>query len=197
MSHPMRRLSGIALRATRAALVYAVVAILLPPGAAAQAPVAQYETVRVRIIGSDSLFEGVVSFRPSAWDLRLRTGETRSFATGSIRSVELLTTRRRTGRGVVVGGIAGAVVGGLLWMTMSDDDNCKDEGIGVCELFLNPVSDHIGKWLAVYSTGTGVVVGAIIGSKSKEPRWIPAVAPIAVRDTRRHSGSALAVRWTF
>lgn len=95
-----------------------------------------------------------------------------------------------------MGGIAGAAIGGLLWMAISDDDNCKDEGSGGCELFLNPVNEHIGKWAFVFSTGTGVVVGAVVGSRYKSRRWIAAV-PAAVRETRRHSGTRLALRSTF
>jgi O-antigen/teichoic acid export membrane protein len=81
-------------------------------------------------------------------------------------------------------------------MVMSDDDNCKDD-IGLCEWFLNPANDHIGMWAAVFSTGIGVVVGAVVGSRFKGRRWIPAALPIAVRDTRSYARPAFAVGWTF
>jgi hypothetical protein len=140
--------------------------------------VAENEIVRLRLVVEDSVLQGLVTtIRPSEWDLRLPDGKSQVITTSSILSAEVLTRHRRTGRGAVIGGIVGAGVGAFLWLLVTDDDACDDGNTEVCDIFFDPVFDHVGKWLAIYSTGGGILLGAVIGSQVRSNRWVPAEIP--------------------
>jgi hypothetical protein len=140
--------------------------------------VVPFETVRLKLVADGTVLQGVVTtIEPPEMTLRLPDGQSWVIRSDSILSAEVRTLRRRTGRGALIGGLAGASAGTLLWLVLRDDDNCNDEGTGLCDAFLNPINNHIGKWLAIYSTGGGVILGALIGSQVVSDRWVPAVIP--------------------
>jgi hypothetical protein len=175
-----RRRANTLVSAVRHTLLAVTLVISADPGhLLAQArTVVPFETVRLTLRADDSVVQGMVTtIHPPDLTVRLHDGQSWVIRTDSILSAEVLTQHRRTGRGALIGGLAGASVGTLLWLVLRDDDNCDDEGIGLCDAFLNPVNDHIGKWLAISSTGGGVMLGALIGSRVVSDRWVPAMIP--------------------
>ena len=144
--------------------------------AAQQRTVAETQTVRLKLQNGEPAFRAVITtLRPGQWTVQLADFSQRDVLTDSILSVEVLEMHRRTGRGALIGGAAGAAIGIAVWVA-TEDAECDDAG-ELCDAIAEDVFDHIRPAFAVLSTGTGILAGALIGSLVKSERWVPASMP--------------------
>lgn len=115
--------------------------------------------VRLRATGSDSVamigsvigLETASGERRSQGTLRvnLREGE-RAFRLDALESLEL--SRRRTGRGAVVGGLIGAGIGALLGASAGDDGFISQGGqVVIGAMALGAIGIPVGAWIGYQS----------------------------------------------
>lgn len=118
------------------------------------------QVVRIVSVGSDT-----VVFRSDA------TPETRRLALRDISVVETsLGERRRTGRGAVIGLLAGAVIGGIAGYQAHDA--CDDAFPTALTGCLSPVgAGGSAAILGVVGGAAGLLIGSSIGWLAKSEKW--------------------------
>ena len=169
----------------RVAVVLAVLAMNIPSSASAQA--GEMLGVRVRVqSSSQASTEGVVVewgptflvLRTTERGLLLRgerspVGRTLNLAWAEVTDVAQYHDRRRTVRGLILGGIAGAAAGGIIAAAVVGDV-CR----GVSGFCVGPESGAeafaFGAVLGVLAGGAG---GALIGTLINTSSWEPVVFP--------------------
>ena len=84
-----------------------------PPTAQAQVPVQEGKTVRFAI-GDSAMVTGILfSVSSDAWTLTLGNGQVRPMTPTDVTAVEVWVRRRNTGKGALIGGGIGLVIGGV------------------------------------------------------------------------------------
>ena len=134
-------------------------------------------TVRLTVSDSVRPFTGVLLFvTDDALALTLPNGQVLGIDPRSVTDAEVQVTRRRSLRGMLIGGGIG-LASGLLVVAASDDD-CGNDLSSLCDLSMGAV------------VAGGAAVGALVGNLIASTRWVPAVMPGGGR-------SVVAFRWSL
>lgn len=141
---------------------------------------------RVRVHSADGSAEGeVLAWRPDSMELRA-AGSVLRFDWTEVRGVERHRLGRRTVRGLMIGGVVGAVAVGTYAAVTWEPCTALcfgPEGRGVTALLA-----------AALGGAAGAGVGALVGTFVRNPSWEPVAAPTVSNGST--AGLRLGVRWS-
>ena len=147
---------------TKKALIWLAILIAAPSSAFAQQRIPSIEPgQRVRINGSIE-----ASYLAASGDsLIARIGrnsvKTSSFPLASIRRLEVLTQRRATKKGAVIGGLVLGIPSAIVWGALAD-------WCFTCESSFDSGDAMVGFF---FGGAVGAGIGALIGAPFKSDRW--------------------------
>jgi hypothetical protein len=148
----------------------------LAPAAHAQAePLETGRDARLFVSGVAAAFEGTLtSVSADALAITLRDGAAFTFQASQLERAEVLSSRRNTLRGAIVGLGVGLGTGvGLVVSSGGAGDGEPVSGGAPDEAF----GDEFQAWKLIVPAVAGAVVGAFVGYSIRTPRWAPAFVP--------------------
>jgi hypothetical protein len=145
----------------------------LAPAVYAQAePLEPGREVRLFVRGVAGPFEGLLtSATREALGITLRDGRDFTFTPSQLERTEVLSSRRNTLRGAILGGAVGLGVGVFLVVTDEGSPDPTAPGGGFRTEF--------DGWKLVVPPIAGTALGAFFGSSVRTPRWVPGLLPAA------------------